>query len=187
MSPPKPPKRTPPGGYPVQSDEDRALKELARRRAETRPEVEEDAAPNAFPKEEVTHPLALIDPDRYKTDGEYRHDWDEVMRQFNENAAYRLLWERSGRSRRDSEGRATASANAALAASAEATKVADHRAELAKLADPRTIKLNDAEADKIVARATPIYYITGTIHSPETGAPTALMELAYRLAVDESP
>ena len=38
-----------------------------------------------------------------------------------------------------------------------------------------------------MAQATPIYYITGTIHSPETGAPTALMELAYRLAVDESP
>ena len=31
-----------------------------------------------------------------------------------------------------------------------------------------------------------VYYITGTIHSPETGAPTALMELAYRLAVDEN-
>ncbi|HET9995509.1 MAG TPA: M14 family zinc carboxypeptidase [Candidatus Acidoferrum sp.] len=62
-----------------------------------------------------------------------------------------------------------------------------NRARLAKLADPRTIKLDDAEADKIVAQAVPIYYITGTIHSPETGAPTALMELAYRLAVDESP
>ena len=35
--------------------------------------------------------------------------------------------------------------------------------------------------------STPIYYITGTIHSPETGAPTALMELAYRLAVDDAP
>jgi hypothetical protein len=63
----------------------------------------------------------------------------------------------------------------------------ENRARLAKLADPRTIQLNDAEADKIVAQATPIYYITGTIHSPETGAPTALMELAYRLAVDDSP
>jgi hypothetical protein len=63
----------------------------------------------------------------------------------------------------------------------------ENRARLAKLADPRTIQLNDAEADKIVAQVTPIYYITGTIHSPETGAPTALMELAYRLAVDESP
>ena len=63
----------------------------------------------------------------------------------------------------------------------------ENRARLAKLADPRTIKLDDAEADKLVAQAVPIYYITGTIHSPETGAPTALMELAYRLAVDESP
>ena len=33
----------------------------------------------------------------------------------------------------------------------------------------------------------PVYYITGTIHSTEAGSPTALMELAYRLAVDESP
>ena len=42
------------------------------------------------------------------------------------------------------------------------------------------------QAETLVAASTPIYYITGTIHSPETGAPTALMELAYRLAVDES-
>jgi Zinc carboxypeptidase len=63
----------------------------------------------------------------------------------------------------------------------------ENRARLAKLADPRTIKLDDEEADRIVAQALPVYYITGTIHSPETGAPTALMELAYRLAVDESP
>src|SRR5215475_9532866 len=62
----------------------------------------------------------------------------------------------------------------------------DNRARLAKLADPRTIKLDDAEAEKLVAASTPIYYVTGTIHSPETGAPTALMELAYRLAVDDS-
>jgi hypothetical protein len=61
-----------------------------------------------------------------------------------------------------------------------------NRGRLAKLADPRTINLDDAEAEKLVQASTPIYYITGTIHSPETGAPTALMELAYRLAVDES-
>ena len=62
----------------------------------------------------------------------------------------------------------------------------ENRARLAKLADPRTINLNDDEADKLVAASFPIYYITGTIHSTETGAPTALMELAYRLAVDDS-
>ena len=65
-------------------------------------------------------------------------------------------------------------------------KLDENRARLAKLADPRTIDLDDAEADRLVAASVPVYYITGTIHSPETGAPTALMELAYRLAVDES-
>ncbi|MFN2532233.1 MAG: M14 family zinc carboxypeptidase [Pyrinomonadaceae bacterium] len=65
-------------------------------------------------------------------------------------------------------------------------KLDENHARLAKLADPRTINMDEAEADKLVAQSFPIYYITGTIHSPETGAPTALMELAYRLAVDES-
>jgi hypothetical protein len=66
-------------------------------------------------------------------------------------------------------------------------KLDANTAQLAKLADPRTIQMNDAVAEEIAASAAPVYYITGTIHSPESGAPTALMELAYRLAVDESP
>jgi len=66
------------------------------------------------------------------------------------------------------------------------TRLDENRARLAKLADPRAINLNDDEADKLVAASFPIYYITGTIHSTETGSPTALMELAYRLAVDDS-
>jgi len=66
------------------------------------------------------------------------------------------------------------------------SRLDENRARLAKLADPRTINLNDDEADKLVADSFPIYYITGTIHSTETGSPTALMELAYRLAVDDS-
>jgi hypothetical protein len=77
----------------------------------------------------------------------------------------------------------------AVAVSSEANlaHLEQNRALLAKLADPRTIQLNDQVADQIAGQAVPIYYITGTIHSPETGAPTALMELAYRLAVDDSP
>ncbi len=58
---------------------------------------------------------------------------------------------------------------------------------LAQLADPRTINLDDAKARPLIDQSWPVYYITGTIHSPETGAPTALMELAYRLAVDDAP
>ncbi len=75
----------------------------------------------------------------------------------------------------------------AIASESLLAKLDDNRARLAKLADPRTISMNDAEADRLVDQSFPIYYITGTIHSSETGAPTALMELAYRLAVDDSP
>jgi Zinc carboxypeptidase len=77
----------------------------------------------------------------------------------------------------------------AVAVSSEANlaHLEENRVRLAKLADPRTIKLDDAEADRLIDASVPVYYITGTIHSPETGAPTALMELAYRLTVDESP
>jgi hypothetical protein len=77
----------------------------------------------------------------------------------------------------------------AVAVSSEANlqNLEKDRALLAKLADPRTIHLDDKVAEQIASEAVPVYYITGTIHSPETGAPTALMELAYRLAVDDSP
>jgi len=75
---------------------------------------------------------------------------------------------------------------AAIADESLLAKISENDARLAKLGDPRTINLDDAEAAELVKASFPIYYITGTIHSPETGAPTALMELAYRLAVDNS-
>src|ERR1035438_5743915 len=76
---------------------------------------------------------------------------------------------------------------AAIADESLLAKQRDNDARLAKLADPRTIGLDDKVAADLVKQSFPVYYITGTIHSPETGAPTALMELAYRLAVDDSP
>ena len=86
---------------------------------------------------------------------------------------------------RTEEGRemvAVAIASESLMASLDA-----NRARLAQLGDPRTIGMDDHRAAALVDSTTPVYYITGTIHSPESGAPTALMELAYRLAVDEGP
>jgi hypothetical protein len=77
---------------------------------------------------------------------------------------------------------AVAIADAKLLADAK-----ENDARLAKLADPRKIGLDDAKARQLIDQSWPVYYITGTIHSPETGAPTALMELAYRLAVDDAP
>ncbi len=66
----------------------------------------------------------------------------------------------------------------------------------ALLGDPRKLaaykgdgKLEgaDAKADRLIEEGLPIYYATGGMHSPESGPPEMLMELAYRLAVEESP
>src|SRR5277367_3928076 len=54
----------------------------------------------------------------------------------------------------------------------------------AKLADPR--KITDADAKQLIAGGKPFYWLSGSIHSPETGSPEMLMELAYRLAVEDS-
>lgn len=75
----------------------------------------------------------------------------------------------------------------AISSEGNLARVEENRARLAQLADPRKIGLDDARAESLIAASVPVYYITGAIHSPETGSPTALMELAYRLAVDESP
>src|SRR5579871_655375 len=72
-----------------------------------------------------------------------------------------------------------------IASDAVMAKLEENRQRLEKLADPRTIAMDDRTADALVQQSTPIYYVTGTIHSTETGAPTALMELAYRLVVDD--
>ena len=55
----------------------------------------------------------------------------------------------------------------------------------AKLADPR--KITDAEAQQLISSGKPFYCATGSIHSPESGSPEMLMELAYRLAVEDTP
>jgi hypothetical protein len=55
----------------------------------------------------------------------------------------------------------------------------------AKLADPR--KITDAEADQLIGEGKALYWASGSIHSPETGSCEMLMELGYRLAVEESP
>ena len=73
----------------------------------------------------------------------------------------------------------------AISSDTNMARLADNRDRLAKLADPRTINMDDAVAAQLINGTTPVYYITGSIHSPETGAPTALMELAYRLTVDD--
>jgi hypothetical protein len=64
-------------------------------------------------------------------------------------------------------------------------KLDRYKAITAKLADSRGI--TDAEADQLIGEGMVFYWASGSIHSPETGSPEMLMELAYRLAVEETP
>ncbi|HET9012933.1 MAG TPA: M14 family zinc carboxypeptidase, partial [Gemmatimonadaceae bacterium] len=73
---------------------------------------------------------------------------------------------------------------AAVADSATIARLDEYRAMTARLADPRG--LAPAERARLLREAKPIYWLTGSIHSPETGSPEMLMELLYRLAVEES-
>jgi hypothetical protein len=57
---------------------------------------------------------------------------------------------------------------------------------LSRLGDPRGLK-DDAAARELIKQGKPLYWINSGIHSPETGGPEMLIELAYRLIVEESP
>ncbi len=61
----------------------------------------------------------------------------------------------------------------------------DYRNMAVRLADPRGV--SESDRTRLIHEAKPIYWLTGTIHAPETGSPEMLMELLYRLAVEETP
>jgi hypothetical protein len=73
---------------------------------------------------------------------------------------------------------------AVIADEATMARLDEYRTMLGRLADPRG--LTPDEKTRLLGSAKPIYWLTGSIHSPEIGSPEMLMELAYRLAVDES-
>ena len=74
-----------------------------------------------------------------------------------------------------------------LAISDEATirRLDQYKGMLASLTDPR--KTTEEQAQQLIKAAKPIYWATSGIHSPETGGPEMLIELAYRLIVEETP
>ncbi len=84
----------------------------------------------------------------------------------------------AGRSDRDREMIVAAIADPGVLARLDEIKAA-HRA----LSDPRVT--DEKRAREIVRAVPPIYWITAGLHSPETGPPEMVMELAYRLAVSE--
>jgi hypothetical protein len=60
-----------------------------------------------------------------------------------------------------------------------------YRGYLKQLADPRQV--TESAAKEIIAKGKPIYHLMGGLHSAETGPSEMLMELAYRLATEDTP
>ena len=56
-----------------------------------------------------------------------------------------------------------------------------------KLSDPRLINSNDVEAEKLIAEGRTIVLITCGIHSTEVGSNLVSMNIAHKLASDNSP
>jgi len=75
----------------------------------------------------------------------------------------------------------------ALAIADEATiaSLDRYRRTLDDLTDAR--RTTDAQARQLIASGKPVYYVTSGMHSTETGGPEMLIELAYRLIVEDSP
>ncbi len=73
----------------------------------------------------------------------------------------------------------------AIADEATIRQLDTYKAALASLGDPR--KTTDEQARQLIHTTKPIYWAASGIHSPETGGPEMLIELAYRLIVEESP
>ena len=116
------------------------------------------------------------------------------------NRYFRALDEASPRARLFSLGQSDEGREMVVLAIADEATIGaldEYRARAARLADPRglTADARGVPADsgeraeqreRLVREAKPIYWITGSLHSPETGSPEMLVELAYRLIVDEA-
>jgi hypothetical protein len=101
---------------------------------------------------------------------------------------YRALAQASPRVRVFTTGKSEEGRDFMLVAVSDEANIAQldrYRNITAKLADPR--KITPTEAVQLVDTGKPFYWLSGSIHSPETGSPEMLMELAYRLAVEDSP
>jgi hypothetical protein len=73
----------------------------------------------------------------------------------------------------------------AIADEASIARLDEYKDKLAALGDSR--RTTEEQAQTIIHSGKPIYWINSGIHSPETGGPEMLIELAYRLIVEETP
>ena len=113
---------------------------------------------------------------------------NELTRVADIYGYFRRLDEASDRVRVEAIGRSEEGREILLVAVSDAenlTQLDRWRDITARLADPRITTRE--EARQLASEGRVIYHLLGGLHSPETGSPEMLMELAYRLAVSERP
>jgi hypothetical protein len=110
------------------------------------------------------------------------HRVDEIYGYLEALAASspRVMFDRLGRTE---EGRDLALVK--VGSEANLARLDEVRAGLHALADPRATSEEAAEA--LIADLPAIYTFYAGLHSPETGPPEMVMEMAYRLAVSDHP
>ncbi|MGH9822424.1 MAG: M14 family metallopeptidase, partial [Blastocatellia bacterium] len=110
--------------------------------------------------------------------------WSQIVEYF------RRLSSASNRVKFDELGKTTLGRPFVLATISSPSNLAKldyYRGIQRKLADPRTINKDDAAAEKLIAEGRNIVMITCGIHSTEVGGNLVSMNIAYRLASDNSP
>lgn len=72
-----------------------------------------------------------------------------------------------------------------ISSEANMRNLAQNRANLAKIADPRG--MSESQVTQLIRSTKPQYHLMGGLHSGEVGPSEMLMELAYRLVAETSP
>jgi hypothetical protein len=107
--------------------------------------------------------------------------YDDILRY------YRTLDEKSDRVTMFDIGKSDQGNMMVVVVISDSATIADldrYRGFTKELADPRVTSTERME--ELVKQAKPFYLLSGSLHSPETGSPEMLMELAYRLAVSDT-
>ncbi|HEY6807485.1 MAG TPA: M14 family zinc carboxypeptidase, partial [Gemmatimonadales bacterium] len=142
--------------------------------------------PRFLPASVATLPLSAAIPSPQKFFGTIAGAPDVEHHTAELYAYYRALAAASPRVRVLDEGPTEGGRRLALVVIADSATMQHldaYRATLARLADPRTVPAESLDA--VVARAKPVYYLMGGLHSTEMGPPEMLTELAFRLAAGE--
>ena len=145
-------------------------------------------APEYLPESVSYVPDSEMVPSPTKVLGHLAGAPDELSRVADVHGYFRRLSEASDRVQTEVIGTSEEGREILLALISEPENLANldrYKEVTARLADPR--RTSREEARRLADEGKVFYWLTGGLHSGETGSPEMLMELAYRLAVSEKP